>query len=82
MVSTAALQVEGSGFESRAARSLLSLRVRHVFAWVSSRYSSSLPHSFKDMCVRLDTLLPLPLTKALASELELVPGRCPVLLSN
>ena len=47
-----------------------------MFGWVWSGYSGFHPHS--EMHIGLAVLLPSPLTKALASELKLVPGRCTV----
>ena len=54
--------------------SVWSWHVLPVFAWVSSGYSGFLPHQK----TRILYSCHCPVTKALALELELVPGRCTV----
>ena len=54
--------------------SVWSWHVLPVFAWVSSGYSGFLPH--QKTCILYSCHCPV--TKALALELELVPGRCTV----
>ena len=54
--------------------SVWSWHVLAVFVWVSSGYSGFLPH--QNTCILYSCHCPV--TKALALELELVPGRCTV----